>query len=405
MRCSTRVLATVLFALVPFAAHAAIITNTYEVTASGFSTLKGCSVAAPVDPVTLAFSISFDNSAPITNSTANITLISLNMPHDGPLIYTYASDYLIVGDAPNAGLIVTGHNYFELIINNISTSPTFGELYYTVSSPASAAPCRFGTGTGTVAVGPPWTHLSFPMHGLRRGQTIRLNIVAGPVPYPGPGPLCQAQLNIYDATNNLIASQLVSPPGSVSFDYDPGAPIAALTAIGQPLGREELRPEVILMPTSAADGTCQGQATAEVYDDVTKSTSVITPGLPRPSPSQLPAVQLGPVGVGFLQTLRLNVVAAPPDPCFGTLSFTDTEGNPIGASSPVRLTAGQATFIDLQGAAVAGDSGHEEVMAVFTQTPGVAPGVCIPSVEVYSQLTGTTQVLIPPVLVSPGPPQ
>jgi hypothetical protein len=211
-----------------------------------------------------------------------------------------------------------------------------------------------------------------------------LNVVAGPVPYPGPGPLCQAQLNIYDAADNLIASQLVSPPGSVSFDY------------GRPGGREELRPEAILMPTSAATGACQGQATAEVYGDAAKSTSVITPGLGN-GLTNLPAVQFGPVGVGFLQAVRLSVVAFPPSSCSGTLSFTDLNGNPIGGSTQVNLTAGRATFIDLARDAVVGALGeHGEVLAMFTSTPGVAPGACIPSVAVYDRLTGRTQVLIPP---------
>ncbi len=167
-----------------------------------------------------------------------------------------------------------------------------------------------------------------------------------------------------------------------------------------------MRPDVILMPGTSVPGApaaaaCQALATAEVYDDLTKSTSVITPGERNPGPPGLPAVQFGPVGVGFLQTVRLNVVAYPPDPCFGTLSFTDVEGNPIRGSTPVRLTAGQATFIDLPGTAVPSDSGHGEVMAQFAQAVGAGPGACIPSVEVYDQLTGTTQAIMPSE-VNPG---
>jgi hypothetical protein len=407
MRRSIGLLIPALFVLVAVDSHAATITNTYQVEVSGVQVReKTCNTAvpAPVDAVKLAFSISFDNSANITDSTANITLIYLNMPNDGPLIYTYQAtgDVLFVGDAPHAQETLTGHNYFSLLISNISTSPTVSELFYTVSSPAVDSHCEFLSGTGTVIVGPPWEHLSFAMTGVRLGQTIRLNVVAGPVRVPGPGP-CEALLNIYDAANNLVASRSVSPPGSVSFDY--GLRRAAVAGIGRFAGRQELRPEVILMPGSpaaGAAGVCQEQATVEVYDDLVKSTSVITHGQGNPGPIQLPAAQFGPVGVGFLQTVRLNVTAFPPDPCFGTLSFTDVEGNPIGASSPARLTAGQATFIDLPGTSIVSDSGHGEVMAVFTQPPGVAPGDCLPSVEVYDQLTGGTQVLIPSE-VNPGP--
>jgi hypothetical protein len=209
-------------------------------------------------------------------------------------------------------------------------------------------------------------------------------------------------LNIYDAANKLVASQSVSPPGNVAFDYSLRSAIGA----GRPVLRKELRPEVILMPVAGAPGTpaagaCQAQATAEVYDDLTKSTAAIIPGI-NPGPTQLPAVQLGPVGVGFLQTVRFNVAALPPNPCLGTLSFADVEGNAIRGPSPVRLTAGQSTFVDLPGTAVPSDSGHGEVMAAFTPAAGAAPGACVPSVEVYDQLTGGTQAILAPSR-DPGP--
>jgi hypothetical protein len=318
------------------------------------------------------------------------------MPNDGPLVFTYdhTTDDLRVGDSSDAAIVTTGHNNFSLQVHQISTAAIFATLYYTVSSPANATPCLFRSENGIFTVGPPWTRVPFPMTGIRLAQTIRLNIVAGPVPVPGPGP-CEALLNIYDAANNLVASRSVSPPGSVSFDYSLRT---AIGANGRPSGRKELRPEVILMP-NAAGAACQAQATAEVYDDLTKSTSLIVPEK-DPGPIGVPAVQVGPVGVGFLQTVRLNVMAFPPDPCFGTLSFTDTQGNPIGTPSRVSLTGGQASFIDLAGTAIPSDSGHGEVMAVFARTPGAPPGACVPSVEVYDQLSGGTQVLI-----NPGPTQ
>jgi len=225
--------------------------------------------------------------------------------------------------------------------------------------------------------------------------------VAGPVSAGGPGP-CEALLNIYDAANKLVASQTVSPPGSVSFDYS----LRSAVGGGRPVTRKQFRPDLILMPgTTPAGGpapaACQALATAEVYDDLTKSTSLIVPER-NPGPKGLPAMQFGPVGVGVLQTVRLNVVAYPPSPCVGTLSFTDVEGTPIRGSTPVNLLAGQSAFIDLPGTSVPSDSGHGEVMAQFAQPVGAAPGNCIPSVEVYDQLTGTTQVIIPPEK-QPGP--
>ena len=401
MKRSIGLLAPALLVLVAVSSQAATITNTYEVTASNFHpNLKFCPSAAPapIDPLKVAFSISFDNGADITNSAVNITLISLNMPHDGPLIYTYTKfvDNLSIGNGTVAGAVTVGINDFAVQINAISTSATFSGASYSLSSPSQAAVCAWDTGTGAVTVGPLWTHVPFPMTGIRLGQTLRVNFVAGPVPVPGPGP-CEARLNIYDLANNLVASQSVSSSGNVAFDYSLRSAVGA----GRPITRKEFRPEVILMPGTPAAGACQAQATAEVYDDLTKSTSLIVPER-DPGPINLPAVQFGPVGVGFLQTVRLNVVAFPPDPCVGTLSFTDIEGNPLRARSPVSLTAGQATFIDLPGTAVPSGSGHGEVMARFEQSAGAAQGTCVPSVEVYDQLTGTTQVIIPPER-NPGP--
>jgi hypothetical protein len=407
MRRSIGLLVPALLVLVAFFSQAATVTNTFYVTATGFKgddTNRCFTQPPPVDPVTLAFSISFDNSAPIQDSTANITLISLNLPK-GPLIYSYqfGDDILYVSDGPH-GNSFSVPNGFGIIIGHASTAnPTSIEFDYTVSSPASAAGCFFGSffGTTTVGVGPPWQFVNFSTTGLRLGQTIRLNIVAGPVGTSGPGP-CEALLNIYDAANTLVASQSVAPPGKVTFDYSLRS---ALSGGGRPALRKELRPELILMPLpGTAEGACQALATAEVYDDLTKSTSAIIQER-QPGPVGLPAGQFGPVGVGFLQTLRFNVAAYPPSPCSGTVLFTDVEGNPIGAPSPVRLTGGQATFVDLPGTAIPSDSGHGEVMAAFTQTQvlgAVAQGTCIPSVEVYDQLTGTTQALIPSE-IPPGP--
>jgi len=68
------------------------------------------------------------------------------------------------------------------------------------------------------------------------------------------------------------SEQSVSPPGSVSFDYDPR--IAASR-----MGNRRTRgtaPEAILMPTSP-DPLLSGASDGEVYGSG-KSTSVITPG-------------------------------------------------------------------------------------------------------------------------------
>jgi hypothetical protein len=56
----------------------------------------------------------------------------------------------------------------------------------------------------------------------------------------------------------------------------------------------------------------------------------------------------------------------------------------------VSLTPNQATFVDLTGlqAGIALGSDRPEVTGVFTPSPTTAPGVCIPSLEVFDQLSG-----------------
>jgi hypothetical protein len=134
-----------------------------------------------------------------------------------------------------------------------------------------------------------------------------------------------------------------------------------------------------------------------VFDNFTRTDWVVTPGLVPPGPPITP-ISLGPVGLIFEQTARLNVVAHPSEPCFGTIGFTDTSGNPIGSPMPVSLAPNQAAFTDLTGlqAGIASGSERPEVIGVFTPSSTTAPGVCIASLEVFDRLSGYTRVLIPP---------
>jgi hypothetical protein len=226
------------------------------------------------------------------------------------------------------------------------------------------------------------TAVEFPMIGVGFNQTFQLNVVSF-----NP---CLVQLAILDANGMTLGVQ--SGGGSdqigrvkVRFPFFPEVP-----AFPQ---RKELRATVSLQPTTTSP--CQAQATAEVFDNFSRTDWVLTPGLIPPGPNTMP-IYLGPVGLIFEQTARLNVVAHPPNPCIGTIGFTDTSGNPIGSPMPVSLAPNQATFIDLTGlqAGIALGSGRPEVIGVFTPSPATAPGVCIPSVEVFDQLSGYTRNLI-----------
>jgi hypothetical protein len=64
--------------------------------------------------------------------------------------------------------------------------------------------------------------------------------------------------------------------------------------------------------------------------------------------AQVPPGNIGMLGIGGGQTLRLNVVAYPPTPCFATIGFLDNIGQqlPNLPTKTVNLTSGPADFVD-----------------------------------------------------------
>jgi hypothetical protein len=244
------------------------------------------------------------------------------------------------------------------------------------------------------AQSPPSSTIQFPMIGVAVNQTLRLNVISF-----NP---CTLQLAILDSDGTTVVHGSF-PPASFKIDYNS----LDVTYVPQtPSGprRKAFRPFVTVQP--ATTSPCQTQATAEVFDGLTRTDWVVTPGLQPPGPNNMPLF-LGPVGLIFEQTARLNVVALPPGPCFGTIGFTDTSGNPIGSPTPVSLGSNHATFVDLPGfqAGTALNSLRPEVIGVFTPSVTTTPGVCIASFEVFDRITGFTRILIPPgpANIPPGP--
>ena len=229
----------------------------------------------------------------------------------------------------------------------------------------------------------PTSTIAFPMIGIGFNQTLQVNVVLHP---PQP---CIITVTVYSDGGEVI----------VAFEQgDPDKPLQLGNVVSSFPQRIEVRPEVTLTPpVGVSPSACAAQATAEIFDNFSKTAWVVTPGLVPPGPTQMP-IYLGPVGLTFEQTARLNVVAHPPNPCIGSIGFIDPSGKAINEPVPVSLMAGQATFLDLTGLAAGTALGSErpEVIGVFVPSPATAPGVCIPGVEGWGRITGYTRVFIPP---------
>jgi hypothetical protein len=217
---------------------------------------------------------------------------------------------------------------------------------------------------------------SFPMVGITGAQTLQLNLVAFP-----PDPCLTVTLGFQN--RNGVA---VGPSQSVSLQA--GQSVSIALNGGSLVGTDE---RVELLPTvTGSDGAATGAgciASVEVVNNASGVTAVVVPGAfgfpPNPA--------FGVLGVTSFQTVRLNVVAYPPDPCAGTLSWVDMNGTPIGTSLAVQLAAGTATHLDLPGGGALGL--RAEVRPVVT----VVSGACVASAEVYNNQTKATRaVYFPP---------
>jgi hypothetical protein len=225
----------------------------------------------------------------------------------------------------------------------------------------------------TLAQGP----TSFPMVGITGAQTLQLNLVA----YP-PVPCNMVQLGFQNRDGVAVG-----PSETVSLQSGESISLAlngnSLVAADQ---RVELHPTVSGINGAATGASCV--ASVEVINNANGVTTVLAPGAVGFPPT--PA--FGMLGVTSLQAVRLNVVAYPPVPCIGTISWADINGNPIGTSLAVQLSPGEATHLDLPGGGALGQ--RAEVRPVVT----VTSGACIASAEIYNIRTkGTRAVYYPPV--------
>jgi hypothetical protein len=136
--------ATSVLALTIGSANAALITDDVTFSVGGFSTFP-VGGTPPEDPVTGAFTITFDPTLVYTDATAGITLTSLNITAGSAISFCYsAAAYSCDGTAFSAGELVVGGiangtalvsyspatNDYVLQILDFTSSPVVTEMVY-----------------------------------------------------------------------------------------------------------------------------------------------------------------------------------------------------------------------------------------------------------------------------------
>lgn len=109
--------------------------------------------------------------------------------------------------------------------------------------------------------------------------------------------------------------------------------------------------------------------------------------------------QFGMMGLAAGQTLRLNVVAYPPDPCNAQIGFLNSNGATPqpDPSKTVTLNPGQAAFIDLTAASLGIQFGQRREFQPVVTLISISDSVsqCAASVELFDTSTGFSLVVLP----------
>jgi hypothetical protein len=130
--------------------------------------------------------------------------------------------------------------------------------------------------------------------------------------------------------------------------------------------------------------------------------------------SQVPsgsAVDFGMIGLAPSQTLRLSIIAFPPDPvyppepiCIAQLGFANSSGGPVGPTKTVNLGPGQGDSLGLKGGTLALPfGGRAEVRPVVTllPSPGGGASACLANAEILDSFSGFSLVLAPGAIAYP----
>lgn len=115
-----------IFAAMSFGAHAATIERTFDVEASGFTLASGSSDPAPVDPVTLNFTLIWDPSTVIAPTDSGLTVNAFSLPYSSVFASDAAGNIALGRNLANAVdcLVGGGLTYCLFMSDSTSDHPT-----------------------------------------------------------------------------------------------------------------------------------------------------------------------------------------------------------------------------------------------------------------------------------------
>ena len=135
--------------IVPTVVRATLITETLTITGSNFVLIFSSGTPAPVSPLTISFTVTFDNAADVLATTSGLTVHSFNLSDPVEYAYNHSVDLLILASFPGPGGCDAPPNSFCIFIRPFSTDSRSVFMVQQVTSSGGT----WNAGTKSLTVG------------------------------------------------------------------------------------------------------------------------------------------------------------------------------------------------------------------------------------------------------------
>lgn len=254
-------------------------------------------------------------------------------------------------------------------------------------------------------------HLPLATVGITLGQTARINVVNSPDPNsPNPPQPVTVEMCFHDRNNNPILDRFGRPvQKTVTIDPHHGDFLDLNgNLVASPGSRVGIQPCIRVL--SISEGTL-AVPTLELYNNLLKTTFVLSPGTargfdPQPDPPALPEVAFGLVGITQGVTARLYVhnsenpnSTARPEPITVEMEFHDANGNVFldrrgrEVRKTVTISPCIFEFLELNGNDIAAPGSRAGIIPCLKVLSGSASSLVTPTFEMYVNVTQQTLLL------------